>query len=54
MCAQHVQQLSGESPILPERYTVNMAVTWEEGCCSYLGRSHGHGKTEYEPKTFGS
>ena len=28
-----------QSPMLPESRAVDVAVTWEESCCSYLGRS---------------
>ena len=28
-----------QSPTLPESLGVNIADIWEEGCCSYLGRS---------------
>lgn len=30
---------STQSPMLPESRAVNVAVTWEESCCSYSGRS---------------
>jgi len=29
------------SAVLSKPFTVNGAVTWEEGCCSYPGRSGG-------------
>lgn len=30
-----------QSPMLPESHAVNVAVTWEESCCFYPGRSCG-------------
>ena len=31
---------SKQSPTLPETLGVNVADIWDEGCCSYLGRSY--------------
>ena len=43
----HIRHLQGgracitkQSPILPEPCGVNAAATWDEGYCSYPGRSH--------------
>lgn len=33
-----------------EAYGVNVADRWKERLCSYLGRSHGRVKTEYEAR----
>ncbi len=35
--------LATQSPMLPKSHAVNVAVTWEESCCFYPGRSCGGG-----------
>ncbi len=39
-----------EAPNYPEAYGVNVADRWKERLRSYLGRSHGRVKTEYETR----
>ena len=50
---RHILWVRLHSKLKPNNYSrtkdVNVADRWRGRLRSYLGRSHGHGKTEYEP-----